>query len=121
MCSATPIVSVPVPVGWTPQTAIAARFPEIAELARSAHHEIQTIEAELDRREAAGANTSCPRQILRELRWRLEYTADTNGIRAALAQLRSRAANRGRLAANSPAKIAKQAPPAAAPRPSVSN
>ncbi len=68
------------------------RFPEIVELARSADHEIQTIEAELDRREAGGADTSCPRQVLRELRWRLEYTADTSAIRATLARLRTRAA-----------------------------
>jgi hypothetical protein len=68
------------------------RFPEIAELARSAHHETRTVEAELDRREAGGHDTSCPRQVLRELRWRLEYTADASGIRAALARLRARAA-----------------------------
>ena len=54
------------------------RFPEIVEPARSAYHEIRTVEAELDRREAGGCDTSCPRQILRELRWRLEYTADTS-------------------------------------------
>jgi hypothetical protein len=92
MCSAAPTVPAPAPLGWTPQTAIAARFPEIAELALSAHLEIKAIGAELDRREAAGADTSCSRQILRELRWRLEYTADTGGMRAALARLRTRAA-----------------------------
>jgi hypothetical protein len=68
------------------------QFPEIVELAQTAHHEIRTIEAELDRREAGGGDTSCPRQVLRELRWRLEYTADTSGIRATLARLRARAA-----------------------------
>ena len=92
MCSATHAVSAPAPAGWNPRTAIAMRFPEIVELARSAHHEIRTIEAELDRREAGGGDTSCPRQILRELRWRLEYTADTSGIRATLARLRTWAA-----------------------------
>jgi len=85
-------VSVPAPIGWTPQTVITARVPEIAELARLAHCEIQRVEVELDRREAGGCDTSCPRQILRELRWRLEYTADASGIRAALARLRDRAA-----------------------------
>jgi len=90
--SATPSVAAAAPVGWTPQTAIATRFPEIAGLARSAHHEIRTIEAELDRREAGGSDTCCPRQVLRELRWRLEYTTDASGIRATLARLRTRAA-----------------------------
>jgi hypothetical protein len=68
------------------------RLPEIFELARSAHHDIRNIEAELDRREAIGGDTSCSRQVLRELRWRLEYTSDPSGIRATLARLRTRAA-----------------------------
>jgi hypothetical protein len=68
------------------------RLPEIFELARSAHHDIRNIEAELDRREAIGGDTSCSRQVLRELRWRLEYTADPSSIRATLARLRTRAA-----------------------------
>ena len=89
MCRATHLVGVSAPAGWNPRTAIAMRFPEIVELDRSAHHEIRSMEAELDRREAAGGDTSCPRQLLRELRWRLEYTADPGGIRAALARLRS--------------------------------
>jgi hypothetical protein len=76
------------------------RFPEILELARSANHEIQTIAAELDRREAAGCATSCPRQILRELRWRLEYTADTSAMRATLARLRTSAAQSSSAAAS---------------------
>lgn len=92
MCSATHAVSLPAPVGWNPRAAIAMRFPEIVELARSAHHEIRNVEAELDRHEAAGGDTSCPRQVLRELRWRLEYTVDTSGIRATLARLRTGAA-----------------------------
>ena len=92
MCSATHVVSAPAPAGWNPRTAIAMRFPEIEELARSADHEIRAIEVELDRREAGGGDTSCPRQVLRELRWRLEYTADTSAIRATLARLRTWAA-----------------------------
>src|SRR6201987_3721440 len=92
MCSASHAVSAPAPAGWNPRTAIAMRFPEIVELARSAGHEIRTIEAELDRREAGGDDTSCPRQVLRELRWRVEYTADARALRAAFARLRARAA-----------------------------
>ncbi len=71
---------------------MAMRFPEVVEPARSAHDEIRTIEAELDRREAGGGDTTCPRQILRELRWRLEYTADTSGIYTTLARLHTWAA-----------------------------
>jgi hypothetical protein len=92
MSRATPTISVPAPIGWNAQGIIATRAPEIAELARSAH-EIRSIEAELDRQEGAGGDTSRSRQILRELRWRLEYTADMSGIRATLARLRSRAAS----------------------------
>ncbi len=90
--SATPLVAVSAPVGWIPQTAITTRFPEIAGLAQSANHEIRTVEAELDLREAGGSDTSCPRQVLRELRWRLEYTTDASGVRATLARLRTQAA-----------------------------
>ncbi|MBV9199338.1 MAG: hypothetical protein JO320_20435 [Alphaproteobacteria bacterium] len=85
-------VPIPAPAGWTPQAAIIARFPEIAELARQADPEIQRSEAELDRREASGEDASCVRQILRELRWRLQYTADPDGIRATLARLGDRGA-----------------------------
>src|SRR5438132_10723281 len=86
------LVSAPAPVGRNPQTAIATRFPEIAELGRATHREIRAIEAELDRHEAAGHDASPLRQVLRELRWRLEYTADASGIRATLARLRALAA-----------------------------
>ncbi|MBV8506174.1 MAG: hypothetical protein JOZ11_10265 [Alphaproteobacteria bacterium] len=89
MWSATHAVSAPAPTGWNPRTAITTRFPEIVELARSVHHQIRTIEAELDLREVGGGDTSCPRQVLRELRWRLEYTTDAGAIRATLARLRS--------------------------------
>jgi hypothetical protein len=90
--SATLTDAEPAPAGWPPQSAITTRFPEIVDLARSAHQEIRAIEAELDRREAGGGDTSCPRQVLRELRWRLEYTVDTSGVRATLARLRAWAA-----------------------------
>ena len=92
MCSATPAIWAPAPTGWNPRAALAMRIPGILELARSADHDVRTIEADLDRREGSGCDTSCPRQVLRELRWRLEYTADTNGVRGTLARLRTRAA-----------------------------
>ena len=49
------------------------------------------MEAKLDQHEAAGGDASV-RQVLRELRWRLEYTGDAAAIRATLARLRALAA-----------------------------
>ena len=51
--------------------------------------EIRVVAARLDREEARGCDTSCFRQILCELRWRLEYTADGPGIRSTLERLRT--------------------------------
>ena len=79
----------PAPVGWCPQAVIAAVIPDITELCREAQDEMRTFEAKLDREEAEGRDSSCLRQILRELRWRLEYTADADAIRRTLARLRA--------------------------------
>jgi hypothetical protein len=70
------------PTGWSPQQAIAKYFPAMAVLYRSVQVEIRPIEARLDREEAEGRDTSCLRQALRELRWRVEYTADEAAVRA---------------------------------------
>jgi hypothetical protein len=91
-CAATHLMTVPPSVGWTPQTAIAARFPQIAELRGTMQDEIREIAAKCDRDEARGGDTSCLRQILRELRWRLEYTADAGAIHKTLDRLRATAA-----------------------------
>jgi hypothetical protein len=80
------------PVGWTPQGVIAKLFPETVDLYRAVQAQIRPIEARLDREEARGRDTSCLRQALRELRWRLEYTADTAGARASLDRLCAAAA-----------------------------
>jgi hypothetical protein len=85
-------MTVPSPLGWTPQTAIAARFPQIAGLRRRMQDEIRGIAAQCDREEARGTDTSCLRQTLRELRWRLEYTADAGAIHKTLDRLRATAA-----------------------------
>jgi hypothetical protein len=53
---------------------------------------LQTIQTSLDRDEARGIDTSCQRQALRELRWRLEYTADAEGVRANLDRIQILAA-----------------------------
>jgi hypothetical protein len=50
--------------------------------------EIRAMAARLDREERNGRDTSCLRQVLRELRWRLEYTADADGIRATIDRMR---------------------------------
>jgi hypothetical protein len=88
MGSASPAVAVPAPVGWTAQTALANCFPYMAELLREAEPEIRAVAAWLDQEEARGRDTSCLRQILRELRWRLEYTADADAARAVAERMR---------------------------------
>jgi hypothetical protein len=80
------------PAGWSPQRAIATYFPAMADLCIALQPDIRPIEARLDRYEALGLDTSCLRQALRELRWRLEYTADVTGVRASLESIRNRVA-----------------------------
>ena len=68
---------------------IATCFPAMADLYRDVQPDIRAIEARLDRDEARGLDTSCLRQALRELRWRLEYTSDVAGARANLERIQS--------------------------------
>src|SRR6266436_4512659 len=77
------------PTGWNPQRAITAFFPAMADLCRAVQPELRAIHTSLDRDEARGLDTSCLRQALRELRWRLEYTADAEGVRANLDRIRT--------------------------------
>jgi len=72
--------------------AMATYFPATAELRQLIQPEIRSIEARLDRGEVQGHDTSCLRQALRELRWRLEYTADARAARATLDRVRAIAA-----------------------------
>jgi hypothetical protein len=69
------------PAGWSPQRAIATYFPATADLYIALQSDIRPVEARLERDEALGLDTSCLRQVLKELRWRLEYTADVDGVR----------------------------------------
>jgi hypothetical protein len=80
------------PADWNPQREITAYFPAIAALCQAVQPEVRAIHTRLDREEARGLDTSCLRQALRELRWRLEYTADAVGIRANLDRIRTLAA-----------------------------
>jgi hypothetical protein len=75
-----PAAAIPPPPGWNPQSVIAMRFPEIARLRQAAEHDIRQVEGRLDQAEANGGDTACSRQVLRELRWRLEYTSDAAAI-----------------------------------------
>ena len=61
-------------------------------MGEAAQREIRAAEARLDRQEAAGEDAFRLRQVIRELRWRLEYTADVAGIAATLVRLRALAA-----------------------------
>src|SRR5262245_46800103 len=85
---AKPGIAVPAPVGWSAQAALASYFPKTVELRRAIEPEIRALGVRLDSEEAQGHDASCLRQILRELRWRLEYTADEDGILANLGRLR---------------------------------
>jgi hypothetical protein len=80
------------PAGWSPQRALATYFPAMADLCRAVPADIRPIEAALDRDETLGRDTSCLRQAMKELRWRLEYTADTAGVRMNLERIRCLAA-----------------------------
>jgi hypothetical protein len=80
------------PAGWSPQRAIATYFPAMADLCTALQPDIRPIEARLEHDEALGFDTSCLRQALRELRWRLEYTADVAGVRTNLEKIRRLAA-----------------------------
>jgi hypothetical protein len=71
---------------------IAAHFPKMAELGRSAEPEIRALEARLDRDEDAGRDTSLLRQAVGEMHWRLQYTGDAMAAAAALGRLRALAA-----------------------------
>jgi len=64
----------------------------MADLCRAVQPEVRMIQARLDCDEARGLDTSCLRQALRELRWRLEYIADAEGVRANLDRIRALAA-----------------------------
>jgi hypothetical protein len=80
------------PPGWSPQRAIAMYFPAMADLFRTVQPEVRAIEARLEGDEARGLDTSCLHQVLRELRWRFEYTADAAAASATLERMRALAA-----------------------------
>ncbi len=68
----------------------------MTELDRRLRPQIGAIEQALDRGEAAGGDASAVRLALRELRWRLEYTADPVAVSAAFDRVRALAADPAR-------------------------
>jgi len=102
MQSAMSPPTIPAPIGWSPQAAIAAAFPATGELRQAILPEIRKIEARLDTEETAGRDTSRMRQTLRELRWRLEYTGNVAAIGATFERLRAISAQPSLLEAAGP-------------------
>jgi hypothetical protein len=60
----------------------------MARFAAAVQTELREVETRLDRDEVLGLDTARLRLVLRELHWRLEYTADVAAADAALARLR---------------------------------
>ena len=71
-----------------PRAIIATSFPAIAALGTALEPEMRLVEERLRREEASGRDTSGLRQILRELHWRLESTADVAASCETLKRLR---------------------------------
>jgi hypothetical protein len=82
----------PASAGWNPRDVIAAHFPEMVELGRSAEPEIRALEARLNRDEAAGRDTSFLREAVGEVHWQVQYTGDAVAAAVALGRLRAMAA-----------------------------
>jgi hypothetical protein len=81
------------PAGWSPQRAIATCFPAMVDFYQAVQPDIRAIEARLDSDEARGLDSSCLREALRELRWRLEYTSDLAGARVNLERIQGLASS----------------------------
>jgi len=61
---------------FEPAAILAQTFPAMRDFRRATKPEITALEARLDADEQAGADRSCLRQAVTELRWRLNSTAD---------------------------------------------
>jgi len=71
---------------FEPSVVLAKTFPAMRDFRRATRPEIVTLEARLDADEQTGADRSCLRQAVTELRWRLGSTGDV----AAATQVRDR-------------------------------
>ncbi len=77
---------------FEPAAVLAKAFPAMRDLRRATRPEIATLEARLDADEQAGADRSCLRQAVTELRWRLGSTADVPAAERIRDRLRALAA-----------------------------
>ena len=77
---------------YDPQTVLAKAFPQMRALRQATKPEIAALEARLDADERAGADRSCLRQAVIELRWRLGATSDVAAAERARDRLRGLAA-----------------------------
>jgi hypothetical protein len=77
---------------FDPQAAIAKSFPAMRDFRRAAKPEVEALEARLDADEQTGADRSCLRSAVIELRWRLSSTADVPAAERALDRVRGLAA-----------------------------
>jgi hypothetical protein len=84
-----PVSILPAPRGWSPQATLAAHYPTVAGLYQVVLPEIRAVERGLDRDEAAGRDTSQPRQAIGELLWRLQYTGDAAAAAETLERVRA--------------------------------
>jgi len=84
------LAAVTAPAAWAddfePSTVLAKAFPAMRDFRRAVRPEIAMLEARLDADEQAGADRSCLRQTVTELRWRLGSTGDV----AAASRVRDR-------------------------------
>ncbi len=77
---------------FEPGTILAKSFPAMRDLRRTTKPEIAAIEARIDVDERAGADRSCLRQAVIELRWIMSSTGDVPMAQAARDRLHSLAA-----------------------------
>lgn len=77
---------------FEPGAVLAKAFPAMRDLRRATRPEITALEARLDADEQTGADRSCLRQAVTELRWRLSSTADVPAALRTRDRLRALAA-----------------------------
>ncbi len=80
---------------FDPQVVLAEAHPEMRQLRRALKPEITALEARLDADERAGADRSCLRSAVIELRWRLGSTSDVAAAEQVRDRLRTLAAAPG--------------------------
>ena len=80
------------PADFNPEVVLAKTHPDMRALRRALKPEIAALEARLEVAEQAGADQSCLRQAVTELRWRLGSTSDVAAAEHVRDRLRTLAA-----------------------------